>query len=307
MCKVFGRMGKPWEALAYVRANDTSNAVPSSGVPVPFENELFKGAICFTLTSHCDDAHAKRVQASDHWEIQIQGRFKTRPEGELCLGGQLPNAPFGVGHVFKSLCGMILDGVKTKKTESGDLLYMPLRRCDCLCRSFCPIALPFDAPASRGTWEWIGNKTSGQWYPIHWRQAGFDTHHYYGFRFSSQYIDFDTWKLTKVPGFGALDLQTVWGRQGLSLQIFDDREQCFAHVEFRHPSNRETCSADLKVYRQDDEVSTGSESSDIGGMECEWHGGFCSDDEQDKDAEIVSVEPYSSQASDPPRRTTLRL
>jgi hypothetical protein len=229
--------------IAYVRSGSTAVPVASNGVPVPFENEHFAGSIFFAHQSARERnafSYSERLLKSDcQWEIQIQGRFKTAPQGPLCCGGQLPDMPFGLGNMFKSLCGMTFKDVKVKRSQqdSADMLYMPLLSSERLCRSYDPIPLPVSHPSSKGTWHWVGTEAWGEWQAENWRWASFDTDYYYAFSFMSPFIDWDSWKATKIPGVGGFEFQKFWGRQGCSVRL-SDNDNCFVQLDFLPPAAR---------------------------------------------------------------------
>lgn len=63
---------------------------PNSFEPVPFETELFKGHCQFFLRSAVMDPHVLPFfEGKRTFEVQVQGRFKRQPLGEIYVGGAL--------------------------------------------------------------------------------------------------------------------------------------------------------------------------------------------------------------------------
>lgn len=224
---------------------------------MPFENDHFVGSVFFAhRPSRCCDsayAHAALLEASgSSWEIQIQGRFKIQPRGELCCGGELPRLPVTLRRIMKTMCRVILTDVKVQTQQDGtQMLHTPITQAHRLFRSDAPIALPIHHEESCGTWGW----SDGKWLPLDrnplpWLGATrsfFDTHHYFAFSFNSPHLNFESWTVTGIPGIGSLDLGRFLGSSAVSVKLFDDVADgsdchCFVDLQLMPPCARVGCA-----------------------------------------------------------------
>ena len=65
---------------------------PNSRVPIPFETEFFKGvAMIFVDSDPVDEIYAPFFQKSRQFEVQVQGKFKRLPAGEIYVGSEAVN------------------------------------------------------------------------------------------------------------------------------------------------------------------------------------------------------------------------
>jgi hypothetical protein len=232
--------------IAYVKSAGKKLPLSSIGIPVAFETEHFSGTVCFVHRLSSDDgdslAPQSQLAAFEHWELQLQGSFKTDPTGELCFGCNFPKMPFGLNSILKAICSKLFDGVKIKKHfgNGSETFCMPAIETHRLYRSHLgPIELPVTRLATRfGTWDWMGSEKTGEWGDVNWRWLSFDQDHHYAFSFSSSSIDWNRWKITNVPGFGSFDIQHFWGEQSCSFSLFDDHGNCFVELEVQPPCAR---------------------------------------------------------------------
>jgi len=61
---------------------------PNSRTPVPFETELFRGVCLLLLRTEPMDSHYRAFfhGTKRQFEVQVQGRFKRQPTGEIYVG-----------------------------------------------------------------------------------------------------------------------------------------------------------------------------------------------------------------------------
>merc|ERR1711971_779030 len=99
--------------FAYVVNGATHQVLPTRGVPVPFENDHFEGSVFFahkpTASNSKDHLHAELLdRVGSPWELQIQGRFKRRPRGEIFCGADLTDGALAAGPIIRSACRVML-------------------------------------------------------------------------------------------------------------------------------------------------------------------------------------------------------
>lgn len=298
------------EAIAHVRNSGEDFPLSSGCIPMPFRNEHFEGSIVFVDRQQEKRQPSLRRQAGfedhlGHWEIQVQGRFLTPPSGTVSCGAHLPQMQFGMGSVVKSMLALSGHSVQRSRDDRTDFISLPMNESARLYRSMKPIELPIAHPDCRGTWEWFGTCETGRWHSVKWRQACFDTCHYYAFSFSSPYIDWKLWKATRVPAVGSFDLAKLWGSQDCVFKLIDGIGTNFVEVQFLPPCVRQHYEA--KVVHQcleesiASDVSTQFESEfDIASRasstrEVEWHGCDCECDAVESiPCEVVAHVPASA-------------
>jgi hypothetical protein len=224
--------------IAYVTNGNSSAPVSSEGIAVPFENENFEGSVFFVHRPAAKDAralpHADLLQVfGSPWELQIQGRFKTKPQGQVFCGAELRDAPVQLGPITSTFSRLILKLIKAKAQQRGaEVRYAlgnegnhanahmcgPLLKAYRIFRSENRISLPILHKEPQGTWHW----QEREWLPIERDSSFFSTQHYFAFSFSTPYLDWAAWNVVGIPGLGSVDLHRFWGSQGCTAMIFDD-------------------------------------------------------------------------------------
>lgn len=74
------------------------NLPPNSRTPIPFETELFVGQCVLAVKTNPEDPDFKSYFTQRHvFEVQVQGKFKRMPVGEIFCGAEVgynPNPSF---------------------------------------------------------------------------------------------------------------------------------------------------------------------------------------------------------------------
>jgi hypothetical protein len=88
-------------------------AQPNSRVPIPFETDLFKGHMILAVkTDPVDDRFDGFFIKNHTFEVQVQGKFKYMPAGEIYIGGQT-TVKMELGIMTRTLCRSALGFVGT--------------------------------------------------------------------------------------------------------------------------------------------------------------------------------------------------
>jgi hypothetical protein len=265
--------------IAHVATEGGRVPVSAHGIPVPFSNEYFEGSVFFAHRQSGDAGkdfvHDELLEISGApWELQIQGRFKTKPHGQVFCGGELREGPMQLGMVISGFCRLILKLAKAKAQQRGaEIRYGfgnedssskphmcgPLLKAHRLFRSDHPIPLPIVHNETHGTWEW---QEQG-WTPIERVLPFFDDKHYFAFSLSTQYLDFDAWNIVGIPGVGSVDLRSFWGNQPCCATVFDDGvngsgPRCFIDIELLPPPLRASRATAATLKKQEAVSETSS-------------------------------------------------
>lgn len=213
---------------------------PLGGV-VHFENDFFEGCAFFAhkppagvdTPFEYTDLLASRGEPLALWELQIQGRFKTKPAGTAFVGFELWDGPMEVGLLTRAICGtIILFGTGLAKqrgmeircsfgSSNGDPpgLVFPLAGADRILVSDKPVQLPIGGGGGRGVWHMDGDE---KWANVDRASLTFAPGPYHTFIFASGIIDMNAWTVCGIPGIGCLDLEQFWCKQALHVVMFDD-------------------------------------------------------------------------------------
>eukprot|EP00928_Gymnodinium_smaydae_P044626 TRINITY_DN29762_c0_g1_i1.p1 TRINITY_DN29762_c0_g1~~TRINITY_DN29762_c0_g1_i1.p1 ORF type:complete len:992 (+),score=73.77 TRINITY_DN29762_c0_g1_i1:200-3175(+) len=216
-----------------------------SGDSQPFETEHFEGSVFFVhkptqQTSRGESAPpfaydkflANRGSPTPLWELQIQGRFKAKPSGTLFFGFELRDGPMQLSLVTRACANAILRfGSSLAKQRGLDLRYsfgrankerpllaFPLKGADRIYCSQTALELPILGDDRKGVWR----HENGAWVDMDRDSISFDENMYFTFLFASCRIDWTSWTVPGIPGFGALQLEDFWGRQAAHVVIFDE-------------------------------------------------------------------------------------
>ena len=110
------------------RLSECSGPTPTrvtSGVPVPISNDLFEGAVIFTVTVNPLPAPSKKEtnvpppapgQSYYFWEAQVQGRFKKEIDSWF-MGLEL-SLPIKLGMMSRAICMTLLKFVKSFEPDT---------------------------------------------------------------------------------------------------------------------------------------------------------------------------------------------
>ena len=110
------------------RFSECSGPTPrrvTSGVPVPISNDLFEGAVIFTVTANPLPAPSKKEvsvpppgpgQSYYYWEAQVQGKFKKEIDSWF-MGLEL-SIPMKLGMMSRAICMTLLKFVKSFEPDT---------------------------------------------------------------------------------------------------------------------------------------------------------------------------------------------
>ena len=94
--------------------DDFMRCPPNLRTPMPFETDIFKGVtLLMVRTNPIDSVYEQFFSGTKReFEVQVQGRFKRIPEGEVFVGAEA-QAKMELGIITKSMCRMVLNFVGT--------------------------------------------------------------------------------------------------------------------------------------------------------------------------------------------------
>lgn len=217
------------------------------GEPVSICNEHFEGTIFFAHRPPKGSAtplsHPRRLDGKGSpgllWEVQLQGRLKTKPRGPLLLQAELRDKPMKMGPIMRGVANVVLrflqyhaslrnltlnysfgqqkDGIWENPSLSisphiSDRLFVADR----------PHALPLgDDNLDNGTWK----EVDGRWVAVDRSALSLDSSCYMTWGFSTRYVDWFAWQIANVPGVGSIDLKSFWGDQPCWMGLIDEGQQ----------------------------------------------------------------------------------
>eukprot|EP00127_Corallochytrium_limacisporum_P002687 Clim_evm123s134 gene=Clim_evmTU123s134 len=201
---------------------------PNSRKPILVENEVFKGYLVTKLrTEPCDLFYEPYFRGRKRWfEVQLQGRFKQKPEGTLYMGVELPREP-NLGIIGRSLAKILLNMMKRllknfrysfgdDKTDTLPHVVLPVTT---LADRFlvtkpgevppplCVSMLPEEDPADL-------KKRKAHGLELNCEET-------YSFSFHAMYLDFVKWRIVNIPGMKEISLQTFCGDMPIRIVAYD--------------------------------------------------------------------------------------
>ncbi|CAM9517348.1 unnamed protein product, partial [Hapterophycus canaliculatus] len=214
-----------------------TNIYVNGEAPFEFENEFFKGSMLFLVKCNPPDpkwaAHFQGVNSSRAFEMQIQGKLKLLPKGEVYMGGELEERP-KQGLVTQTLSKIVMSFAKQmvkslhysfgERRPSSDPLDVekphvtfPLYRV----MDWFVVTPKDETPPALGgilaeSPEERAARRGGKSPDITW-----STDVTYTMAFQSGIVNFQDWAVTDVPGQGNLDLNTFLCKQPVSVVVYD--------------------------------------------------------------------------------------
>jgi len=196
------------------------------------DNEVFKGrAVMVTRTAKEDLFFAGKKR---HCEVQVQGRFKSRPQGVIWLGAEAQNdlkltgmSAFWAGlcikcaQLFNSMVDIKCDG--QEGTDETPHMMLPINK---ICDSWI-CTNPGETPPRLGTrLPLAGLKEFRKEYKADYE---IDPSLTYTFSWHSMYFDFENWQVANIVGATGTKLSTFWGTQPLTLTAYCMQEDAPHH------------------------------------------------------------------------------
>ena len=104
-----------------VLSNNSKSYVPcppNSRTPIAFETEIFKGHVLLILRTNPPDPHFKQLFEGKKrmFELQVQGKFKRLPQGEIVVGGESSNE-MELGMIMRTICKSVCNFAGTFITD----------------------------------------------------------------------------------------------------------------------------------------------------------------------------------------------
>jgi hypothetical protein len=202
----------------------------NSTEPVDVETELFKGKILMILrppNPEDDPYWNERIfsKRKRRLVIQIQGKFKYKPEGVVYAGAEVSDQ-MKLGMLVRGLCGMLLKLVESCNSNvhysfgdgKGEKPHIVAPAYTFFERVLATPPGETPPPMDLFFEESIESisrrktcKSNGEW----------NTTDTYSLSFYSMYIDLPTWKLVGLPVSGDISLKTFWGNSLLSICMYE--------------------------------------------------------------------------------------
>ena len=100
--------------------DDFAPCPPNLRVPMPFETEIFKGVtLLLVRTTPMDDHYRNFFDGTKReFEVQVQGKFKRAPEGEIYVGAEATHK-MELGIITRSACRILLSSPKIRTAAAG--------------------------------------------------------------------------------------------------------------------------------------------------------------------------------------------
>ncbi|RHY35218.1 hypothetical protein DYB32_000286 [Aphanomyces invadans] len=230
--------------------------VPNSDHPIRFENDLFSGQILFLLRTDpmpSKWSHLFSGRRRSFW-IQLQGRFKKQPHGQVYIGGEVPRK-MQLGIITRSFCSILLrvlnllvvglhyslgltspDDVNHPSEEELGHICFPLH--SSVDEFVCTPA--GQSPPTLGV-DSFGESAAARAE----RKAAKDLYKYntddtYTFSFFSFYIDFVAWKLVHVPGLPTINLERFWDTMPLRIVSYSVAAEVGTEEHHKKPTHTQS-------------------------------------------------------------------
>lgn len=222
-------------------------SVSPFGEPVSICNEHFEGTIFFAHRPPKGSAeplsHPRRLNGKGSpgllWEVQLQGRLKTKPRGALLMQAELRDGPMKMGPIMRGVANIVLKffqyhaslrnltlgysfGQQKGGVKENPHLAISPHISDRLFVADRPHALPLgDDSLENGTWQEVDQR----WVAVDRSTLSLDSSSYVTWAFSTRYLDWFAWQIANVPGVGSIDLKSFWGDQPCWVGLVDDGQQ----------------------------------------------------------------------------------
>jgi hypothetical protein len=205
----------------------------NSEKPAPYESEYFKGVILTMV--RCDEGRWEKHFAGKQrkFEVQIQGKMKQLPTGNVMLGGELQEK-IEFGLITRTLISILMKFtaklLPSMRYSLGEA-YKPEGKYECP-HIASPLFRTMDrvwvTPEGEEPPE-LGKELPESDADRNLRRGGkapfadmrFEMDKTYSFSFHSMYLDFGNWVITNVPGYSGLNMKTLVETQSVSVVCYD--------------------------------------------------------------------------------------
>ena len=264
--------------------DDFAPCPPNLRVPMPFETEIFKGVTLLLVRTNPLDGHYSNFfdGTKREFEVQVQGKFKRVPEGEIYVGAEATQK-MELGIITRSACRILLNFVATMVNDShysfGDF------PTDKLCENPHLVA-----PLLRGMDKVIvskpGEKVPEMGEPFYEApdlrkkrtksNMAFkvDVSCTYSFSVNTSNLDLCSWNIVGVPMIKNMDMRSLFGDAGIRLvayelpraKIAQNNSPKHATKDLKYVFNLTLNSIDPADYEEFDDTQIGmsADNDDVG-------------------------------------------
>ena len=275
---------------------------------MPFETEIFKGVTLLLVRTAPMDTHYRNFfeGTKREFEVQVQGKFKRAPEGEIYVGAEATQK-MELGIITRSACRILLNFVATMVNDShysfGDL------STDKLCESPHLVA-----PLLRGMDKVVvskpGEKIPEMGGPFHESPEArkkrtksnmafkVDVSCTYSFSVNTSNLDLCAWNIVGVPMVKNLDMRSLFGDAGIRLVAYElprakvaqNNSPKHAQKDLKYVFNLTLNSIDPADYEEfdDSQIGMSADNDDIGRDSLSKFAiDDIGDDEEDEEDQVV--------------------
>lgn len=224
----------PWGSPTLrIRDQEGNILEVNSDKPVPYESDYFKGHILTMV--RCDGGRWEHHFAGKQrkFEVQIQGKMKQLPTGNVMLGGELQEkVEFGLVtrtliSILMRFTAKLLPSMRYSLGEaySADGNYECPHISSPLFRTMDRVWVTPEGeeppPLGKELPEPDAERNLRRGGKAPYTNMKFEMGKTYSFSFHSMYLDFGNWVITNVPGYSGLSLKTIVENQSVSVVCYD--------------------------------------------------------------------------------------
>jgi hypothetical protein len=258
---------------------------PNSRLPIPFETEFFKGtAMLLIRTDPMDDLYKDFFPKLRQFEVQVQGKFKRLPQGEIYVGSEALHK-MELGFMTKSFCKATLSFagsmVSNLHYSFGDPQTLKDYEIPHLVAPIFPtmdkilITRPGETPPKMGipfVEDLEYRKQRLKFKSV--KDANIDLETTYSFSVNTSNMDLLTWKFVNIPMCRPMDLSVFFGDSPIRLVAYEIPFSALQQFPNTHPQRFvnyvfnivltpiDADAADIEALHPADAASTGEDYDD---------------------------------------------
>lgn len=236
---------------------------PNSRQPIPFETEMFKGVVNFMLRTDPIDSELKHIFTGNKrtFELQVQGKFKRYPIGELFAGGE-SSQKLEMGLITKGISKVLMQFLSTLVADLhysfGDVASTKNFQFP---HSTAPafsaidkiiVTLPGETPPALGvsfTEDIEKRRLRAKIRCM--SDANIDINNVYSFGVSSSQVDLVNWKIVNVPMVRPIDLGAFFGDASIAFVMYEIPKTVVEELPNLHPQKSLNYIFSLRLTRID--------------------------------------------------------
>jgi len=202
--------------------------IPNAREPTPFETDFFRGQAMILVRTNPIDEHFKTIFLGRKrlFEVQVQGKFKRDPQGEIYVGAEATNK-MELGLLTKSIsraamkfCATLVDDLHF---SFGDDPQDPIYQ---LPHAVAPIFPTFDKVIATPAGEqppklgipFVEDDYGRRRLKFRYiKDAEVDLETTYSFTVNTSQLDLIAWTLVGIPMMRPMDLRTFFGNSSIQL------------------------------------------------------------------------------------------